>query len=147
MITQWLEWAEVCGKFDDDVFLDGKGMFGFEHEDLGVEQPLYNSFRNMISNKEQSSEVKLNKGIDEQDNVEVEDETEDNKTRTEISGKGESSDKQEDERETLEENYRKEAEATEKLQDSIHENPLTKIPGYVSVRLDDALEAQPYPAL
>ncbi|KAF4625476.1 hypothetical protein G7Y89_g12693 [Cudoniella acicularis] len=49
---EWFEWNEVCGDFDDEVFRDGKGMFGYESAEDGGEQPVYNGFGQIVSGKE-----------------------------------------------------------------------------------------------
>ncbi|KAI9746023.1 MAG: hypothetical protein M1818_000704 [Claussenomyces sp. TS43310] len=45
---EWLEWNEVCGEYDDAVFMDGKGVFGKEDGD----SPVYNSFGKLIAHQE-----------------------------------------------------------------------------------------------
>lgn len=31
--SRWLEWKEICGAFDEELFSDGKGDFGHEDEE------------------------------------------------------------------------------------------------------------------
>lgn len=49
---EWMEWNEVCGAFDKEVFADGKGEFGREPVDIGGQKVVYNSFGTVISGKE-----------------------------------------------------------------------------------------------
>jgi hypothetical protein len=48
---EWLEWNEVCGEFDEEVFADGKGEFGRESEEVGGQGVKYDSFGNVVSGK------------------------------------------------------------------------------------------------
>lgn len=43
-----MEWSEVCGDYDDEVFGDGRGSFGTEGE--GVKS-VYNSFGSLMAGK------------------------------------------------------------------------------------------------
>ena len=60
---QWIEWNEVCGAFDEELFGDGKGIFG--HEDDGTSEgktkAVYNSFGQLIAMKKIPAEVKKEK--------------------------------------------------------------------------------------
>jgi hypothetical protein len=48
---QWLEWNEVCGAFDEEVFRDGKGEFGKESEEVGGQKVVYNAFGQVVEGK------------------------------------------------------------------------------------------------
>jgi hypothetical protein len=48
---EWLEWNEVCGAFDEEVFGDGKGEFGREKEDVGGQKVVYNRFGQVVSGR------------------------------------------------------------------------------------------------
>jgi hypothetical protein len=47
---EWLDWNEVCGAFDSEVFGDGKGEFGYEDESIGGQKVEY-KFGKVISGK------------------------------------------------------------------------------------------------
>ncbi len=51
--AQWFAWGEVCRMFEEDVFGDGKGVWG---EEEGVKK-VYNSFGKLIQGTEQEEEV------------------------------------------------------------------------------------------
>jgi hypothetical protein len=48
---EWLEWNEVCGEFNEEVFGDGKGEFGREPEELGGQKVVYNAFGQVVQGK------------------------------------------------------------------------------------------------
>jgi hypothetical protein len=48
---EWLEWNEVCGAFDEEVFGDGKGEFGREKEEVGGQKVVYNRFGQVVSGR------------------------------------------------------------------------------------------------
>lgn len=53
-VGQYLEWQEVCGKYDKAVFEDGMGRLG---EEEGLGQPLYNKFGKLISSEVNGTHV------------------------------------------------------------------------------------------
>ena len=55
---EWLEWNQVCGAFDAEVFGDGKGVFGHEDDVKGKVKAVYNSFGQLIAGQEVKEEVK-----------------------------------------------------------------------------------------
>jgi hypothetical protein len=64
---EWLEWNEVCGKFDDEVFGDGMGEFGRESEEVGGQRVVYNGFGQVIEGKVKVEKEKEKEGqVDEQ---------------------------------------------------------------------------------
>lgn len=48
---EWLEWNEVCGVYDNEVFGDGKGEFGREAVKNGGQGVQYDKFGNIVSGK------------------------------------------------------------------------------------------------
>lgn len=48
---EWLEWNEVCGVYDNEVFGDGKGEFGREDEKDGGQGVQYDKFGNIVAGK------------------------------------------------------------------------------------------------
>lgn len=51
--AQWLEWGEICKGYEDEVFGDGKGVWGQED---GVKK-VYNSFGKLIEGEPDASDI------------------------------------------------------------------------------------------
>jgi hypothetical protein len=56
---EWLEWNEVCGAFDEEVFGDGKGEFGREKEEMGGQKVVYNRFGQVVSGRLDTKPVEV----------------------------------------------------------------------------------------
>jgi hypothetical protein len=60
---EWLEWNEVCGTFDEEVFGDGMGGFGREDVEVGGQKVVYNAFGQVVEGKVKKPASKENKEV------------------------------------------------------------------------------------
>ena len=131
----------MCGKYDADVFRDGKGMFGLEGEEVGGQQPVYNSFGEIISGKKRPL------GEEKHEEDEEPERTEDDNVQ---GGEGEADRDEESNHDQKASNEKRvETSGTEESINGVNSEKgwgkKIEERDHEQVRLDDATEAQPHP--